>query len=98
MATYAQLATLRNSSAFRDRVELAVVFYARYIISEDPATPLHNVRANWAKNAFQNPSGVSNGLLNAVALDGTIGNVLDAATDGQVQSATEAVINTILSF
>lgn len=98
MATYAQLATLRNTSAFRDRVELAVVFYARFIIGESPATPLHNTRANWAKSAFQNPSAVAGGLLNAVALDATIASVLDAATDAQMQSATETVINTILSF
>lgn len=98
MATYAELATLRNSSAFRDRVELAVTFYARYILGEAENTPLHKTRVNWAKPAFTNPSGVASGLMNAVVLDGTIGDVLGSATDAQVQSATEAVINTILNF
>src|SRR4051812_6551169 len=98
MASYADTATLRNSSAFRDRVEIAVVFYSRYILGEDPGTALHNVRVNWAKGAFQNPSAVASGLMNAVALDGTIQSVMGAATDAQVQSATETVINTILSF
>ncbi len=96
-ATYAQIATLKNASTFQDRVTLAVVFYARYLLGQ-PATPL--AKLIWARNAFQNPGSVASGLFSAVALDGTISDatVLGNATDAQIQTATEAVLVQALEF
>lgn len=98
-ATYAQSATFRNSADAIDRVTCAVLFYARYILGEDPGTSNHSLRAAWAKNAFQNPQSVASGLLAAISLDGNIVNILPTApTDAQLQSATETAINQILNF
>lgn len=98
MASYGQIATFKNSSDAMDRVTVAVVNYARYILGEDPGTANHTLRSRWAKEAFQNPVGVASGLLMAVATDGTIQGALPTPTDAQIQSATEFAINTILNF
>jgi hypothetical protein len=77
---------------------MAVVTYARYILGEDPTTANHALRVNWAKGAFQNPSGVAGGLLAAVSIDSNIRDVLASTTDATLQSATEFAINQILNF
>ncbi len=97
-STYAQIAGWKNSSDAIDRVTISVVTYARFILGEDPATPNHALRANWAKNAFANAGGVAAGLLHAVAIDGNIRDVLESATDAAVQSATEFAVNQVLNF
>lgn len=98
-AKYSDSAAWKNSSDAIDRVTIAVFFYARFILGEDPVTPLHSVRVNWAKGAFQNPGGVASGLLVAISMDGTISATLPGIpTDQQIQSATETAINQILNF
>lgn len=98
-ASYSALATLRNTSTFQDRVTLAVAFYARYLLGQASSTPIPNNKVSWARNAFQNPAGAASGLYTIIALDGTISDsaVLSNATDAQVQSATEAAVNTLFS-
>lgn len=96
--TYSQIAAWKNSSDAIDRVTVAVVTYARYILGEDPGTANHALRVNWAKGAFQNPGGAASGLLAAVATDSNINSLLASATDANIQSATEFAINTVLNF
>lgn len=98
-ASYSAIATMRNSSTFQDRVALAVAFYARYLLGQASATPIPNNKVSWARNAYQNPIGAASGLLTIIALDGTISDaaVLGNATDAQIQSATEAAVNTLFS-
>ncbi len=97
-STYTQIAGWKNSSDAIDRVTVAVVGYARYILGEDPGVTNHALRSNWAKGAFQNPGGIAGGLISAVATDGTVRDLLGSATDAQIQSATEFAVNTVLNF
>ncbi len=97
-ALYTDIAAMRNSSTFQDRVVLAVTNYARYILGNAVTKTIHEV--TWAQNAYQNPSSVANGLYNAIALDPVISDttVLGAATDAQIKTATETAANQILAF
>lgn len=104
--TYSDLATMRNSSAFIDRCTFSVVYFARYIINEDPATQNHQRRFDWARQAIQNPQGMVSGLLTAIAADNIFASQdpLDLGTTpdsgaGSVQAAVEATINsTVFQF
>lgn len=98
MGTYAQVATLINSSDFQDRVKIAVAFFAQYILNEGTGVTNHERRAAWARSAFLNPGGSSAGLLTSVALDNTIRTNLASSTDAQIQTATEYVVSLILNF
>lgn len=96
MAAYLDTASLINSSTFQDKVRCAIVFYSRFILGEGSGVSGHEHRAAWAREAYRNPS--PGGLLVAIALDDTIQQHLSDATDAQIQSATENVINTVLNF
>lgn len=99
MATYADIATLMNSSAFRDAVTIAVVKYASFILNESAGVANHNQRAAWAKNAYQSPGGVGGSLLAAVAWDSNVQATAPAVpADSVIQSATENAINTTMAF
>lgn len=99
MATYSEIATLMNSSTFRDAVTVAVAKYAAYILAENAtAVQNHNQRAAWAKSAYQSPGATSSGLLTAVALDPNVQAAIPTPNDATVQSATEAAVNTTMAF
>lgn len=96
-ATYAAIATLKNSSTFQDRVVIAVTKYAQYLLGQ-PGSSFKQV--TWAKSAYANPAGVATGLFPAVAFDSNISDTtnLENSTDAEIQAATETVVNTSLNF
>ena len=101
--TYSELASMAASSSFIDRVTMAVVIYARYLLAEAANVADHRRRANWAQTAIQNPRGIVTGLLPAIAADGQFANQdpldLASTTDSALQIAIEATINsTLLTF
>lgn len=101
--TYTELAAMVNSAPFLDRCALAVASYARFILNENPATQNHQRRYSWAVSAIQSPTSVVGGIKHAIGIDTAFAdqNPLDfaATTDGTVQSAVEATINsTLLTF
>lgn len=105
MATYSDLATIRNSSVFLDRCTIAVTKYAQFIIGESASTTDHNRRFNWASHAILSPGSTASQLANAIVLDPTFTELadgttsIDTITDTQMQSAVEATINaTLLAY
>jgi hypothetical protein len=99
MATYAELNALYKDAAFLGKVEVAIIKYTDYILSESTATDNHTKRWNWAVQAAQNgPSLVAARIAPNVSWDATIQAQLAAATDAQIQSAVEAWINRLLQF
>lgn len=98
MATYADTATLKNSSTFRDAVTIAVAKYASYILNEGAGVQFHNQRAAWAKGAYVSPDGVAGGLLAVIALDSNVQAAIPTVSDATIQSATENAINTTMGF
>lgn len=99
MTTYADTATLMNSSTFRDAVTVAVAKFSAYILAESPTVPYHNQRAQWAKGAYLSPAGVGSSLLAAIAWDPSIQSGLPTPpSDTVLQAATEAVCNIAMAF
>lgn len=104
--TYTELAQMARSTEFIDRVAVAVAFYARYIINENPATEFHQARYRWASNAILNPRGAASGFLEAIAIDNIfaaqdpldLASTPDSGADS-IQAAVEATITaTVLRF
>lgn len=100
MATYADIATFKNSADSIDRISVAVINYARFLLADKTKTlaQVTLAQAQWARGAFQNPGGVASGLLFAVASDSNIQAQLPKPDDPTIQAATELAVNTVLNF
>ncbi|MCX6628626.1 MAG: hypothetical protein NTW28_13465 [Candidatus Solibacter sp.] len=95
MATYTEIGTLYRGNAFLLKVEVAVLKYLEYILSEEN----HTKRWNWAVQAAQSgPSTLAARIAPNVAWDTVIQAHLGASTDAEVQAAVESWINRLLQF
>lgn len=91
--TYEELAALMNDQAFRGRVKVAMLKYCDTILIEPDSTLGHPSRVRWAQQAMQQPEIWVGQLQPSVVMDPAIQASGAAATDLEVQGATEAVIN-----
>lgn len=91
--TYEELAALMNDPAFRGRVKVSMLRYCDTILIEPDSTMGHTSRVRWAQQAMQQPEMWASQLTPSVVMDPAIQQDGNAATDLQVQGATEAVIN-----
>jgi len=91
--TYDQLASLMSDPAFRGRVKVSMLRYCDTILIEADSTMGHTSRVRWAQQAMQQPDQWVNQLQPSVVMDPAIQESGSAASDIQVQGATEAVIN-----
>ena len=102
--TYEESATLMNDFAFRGRVKVACLKYSTYILDEPPNTPGHSARIRWAQGTTLNPEQSAATVQPSVVMDAAIQSAGlasppdtgSAATDAEVQSAVEGVVNKIL--
>lgn len=88
MATYQELAQLYSVGTLREQVRVAVVDAAVRIIDEDPGTANHAERLTWAAKAIGNPDAVASQMLMGILVKNK------SATVGQIQSASDAAIQT----
>jgi len=88
MATYAELYSLRNDSALRNRVRVAVIVAADTIRTEDGGTANHTNRVIWAAAVFAAPTTEADRMFMAILAANK------DATVAQIQSATDAAIQT----
>lgn len=80
-ATLDELYQLRYSNAMlRNAVVAAVALVALEVVAEDPATPDHTLRLEWANRALEQTTGVAEGMLWAIAANDGIGQ---AALNGK---------------
>lgn len=92
--TYEQSANLINDVTFRGRVKISILKYSTYIQNELATVPGHAPRYRWAQQAMREPEIWTNQVVPSVVMDDTIQNAGGAAaTDAQVQSAVEIVVN-----
>lgn len=94
MATLAELQTVLNEPALRDKIRSAVVKTAVAIKNESDATPNHAERVAWAKAALQDPNGMAervtryvvaaNAALELAAITGLSDTDIQAHTDASV--------------
>jgi|SRR5581483_9882275 len=104
-ATYVNLSVLLSDSVFLNRVTMAIVNYAKYILGENASTPFHTARMEWAKQAVLNPQLYTPQLRYLVAVDPQFSNqstvpidpnsINDTQMDAVVQTAID---NSILKF
>lgn len=97
MATYLELYDLQNEDALLHRVSVAIIIAADTIRQESDATPNHANRLIWASEAFASPGGMTKQALWAVlaANDGNTVAQIMSATDAQIQTNVDAVVDVL---
>jgi hypothetical protein len=94
--TYAQTAALMADQAFRDRVKVACLHYATYIVDEASNVPAHNTRYRWAQDCLHSPDTYATEIIPTLAMDAQVQVDGGAITDTNLQTATETAINKTL--
>lgn len=95
-AGYRDYYNLATNPVFLQRLQVAVIHFAAYILGEAPSTPNHASRYNWAKTASMNPQAVAQAIATSVVLDGNVQTALGSVTDANLQAAAEAQIGMLL--
>ena len=94
--TYEESATLMRDIAFQNRILVACLTFANYIIGEDPVTPAHNTRLRWAQSTFSAPQNAAAQAQPETVMDPLVQTEGAAVTDPQLQSAVENAVNKML--
>lgn len=95
---YADIATLVNSSAFQDAVNVAAMKFAIFILGEAPSVTNHHLRAIWAKQIYSGGS-ISTSLMRAIAWDPAIQPTAPVQpSDATIQAATENAVSNYINF
>jgi hypothetical protein len=100
--TYDESSKLMMSAAFLGRVKTSVLKFADYVLNEQPNVAGHYARIRWAQGAYANPDAAARTVQPPVVMDPAIQAAAltpegdSTATDQQVQSAVEGVVNKIL--
>lgn len=93
---YAATAALMNDSAFRDRIKVACLKFATYILDEPVNTPAHSTRIRWAQTAVNTPDTVVVQITPTVCMDGQVQTDGSAITDALLQTSVETTVNKFL--
>jgi hypothetical protein len=94
--TYEESAALMADLVFRDRVKVACLKYANYIVDEAPSTPAHNTRIKWAHFTMTSPENTVNTITPSVVMDGQVQADGAGITDALLQTSVEATVNKLL--
>ncbi len=93
---YAASAALMANQAFRDKVKIACLKYADYILNEGPGVQGHWSRLRWAQMAFGGPDNAVMQIMPLLIMDGQVQLDADQITDTALQTAVETAINKML--
>ena len=95
MATYAELFSLKNDSAFRNKIAVAVCVAADTIRIEAVDVANHANRIIWAKRAFENPVAIANDVQTAIIIANKTFTVaqIQGASDSTIQDNVDAVVD-----
>lgn len=94
--TYEESSTLMQDAAFRNRIKVACLKYADYIVLEAPTVPAHSTRIKWAQNTMTAPDVSASLVTPTVVMDPAVQDQGSAIDDAGLQSATENAINKLL--
>ena len=94
--TYAESAALMADLAFRDRIKVACLTYATYIVGEAATVPAHNTRMKWAQNTLVGPDGSAMTVQPTVVMDPAVQDQGSAIDDAGLQSAVENAVNKLI--
>ena len=80
---YAGSATLMKDQSFIDRVKVACLKFANYIMGEAQDVPAHSTRTRWAQRTFEAPDGTAVQVAPPTVMDAAVqeagGDITDAA-------------------
>jgi hypothetical protein len=95
VATYAELLTASENAVLFGKVRVAVVIASEKVRTEAPATPNHDLRLKWAKEAFTDPVANTQRMLWAVLAQnqGATLAQITGASDATVQTAVDAAVD-----
>jgi len=94
--TYEQTAALMVDATFRNRVQVACMKYANYIMDEATGTPAHNTRMRWAANTLGNPAAAVTQVMPTVVMDSQVQQDGSVITDAALQTVVETAVNKLL--
>jgi len=94
--TYAESAALMRDPAFVDRVKVACLKFADFILNEPTTTPAHNTRLRWAQQTETNPDLIAQQTTPPTVMDAAVQADGSAITDANLQSAVETTINRMM--
>lgn len=94
MTVYDDMYALRfESSNIKNRTIVGVAKAAMDIFAEDAGTANHAARLAWAQIAIVNTESEAGRFMWGVLSDSTVRGAGELATDAQIQSALDAVVN-----
>ena len=95
MATLAELWTLLEDPALKEKVAAACLIAAETIRTEDAGTANHANRLKWSKKVFENPVQAGDDVLKAVlaANNGSALAAITGAADNVIQTAVDAAVD-----
>jgi hypothetical protein len=91
--TYAQSAALMRDPTFVDRVKVAILKYANFILAEANTVAQHNARHRWAVSATVGADNVAQIVAQPVVMDAQVQADGGAITDANLQTSVETVLN-----
>jgi hypothetical protein len=94
--TYEESADLMKDPVFVNRIKVACLHYADYILGEAISVPAHNTRLRWAQTVTTNPDSVAQQIAPPVVMDAKVQEQGSAITDTDLQSSVETTVNKLL--
>jgi hypothetical protein len=94
--SYDETASLAQDLAFRGRIKVACLHFAKFILGEAVTVPAHNTRLRWAQRAIQSPDQVAQECQHNVVMEDQVQSAGSAVTDPDLQTATENAVNKML--
>ncbi len=92
MATYLEIADLKQDENFRRRVGVAVILYASYVLGNTADTVFRETKVAWARRALASTEEQVYRLLGFILGDATVRAELAAVSDGALQGIVETAI------
>lgn len=94
--TYEQSATLMNDPVFVDRVKVACLKFADFILNEASTVAGHSSRYRWAQQAISSPNSAAQTVAPPTVMDTAVQADGAAITDTALQTAVETTVNRMI--
>lgn len=92
MATYLEIYALKTDQDFRNRVGMALVNYATYLLGQPATRPWHEQEVNWARKASFNTDDQIYRIMGFVLGDPQVQADLGTITDAALQTVVETAV------
>lgn len=93
---YTASAELMKDGTFIDRVKVACLKYADFILNEQPSTPAHSTRIRWAQTTTESPDHAAQSLTPPIVMDAQVQQDGAAISDTALQTSVETTINRLM--